>query len=69
MTSSDGGFTPQKPVKRSYEQQPEQVKRWLEEVYPAIKEKAKEHEADIMWCDETGFRVRITGAGGIRPKG
>lgn len=63
------GFTPQKPVKSSYEQQPEQVKRWLEEVYPAIKEKAKEHEADIMWCDETGFSSEDNRGRGYSPKG
>ena len=30
------GFTPQKPAKRAAEQQPEQVKKWLAEVYPTI---------------------------------
>jgi len=28
------GFTPQKPVKRAYEQSPAAVQRWLTETYP-----------------------------------
>ena len=36
------GFTPQKPVKRAYEQRPEAVERWLKEAYPAIQAKARE---------------------------
>jgi len=30
------GFTPQKPIKRAYEQNPEAVQRWLEGEYPGI---------------------------------
>ena len=30
-------FTPQKPIVRAYEQNPEAVKKWLEEEYPKIK--------------------------------
>jgi len=28
------GFTPQKPIKKAYEQRPEAVKKWLDEEYP-----------------------------------
>jgi transposase len=63
------GFTPQKPIKRSYEQQPAKVQQWLNESYPAIKEKAKEEQADIMWCDETGFSSEDTRGRGYSPKG
>ena len=35
------GFTPQKPIKKAYEQRPEAVKAWLDEHYPAIEAKAK----------------------------
>ena len=35
------GFTPQKPIRRAYEQSPEAVKKWLDEAYPAIAAKAK----------------------------
>ncbi len=30
------GFTPQKPTKRAYEQNPKAVKKWLDEEYPSI---------------------------------
>jgi transposase len=29
------GYTPQKPLKRAYEQDPSSVKQWLDETYPA----------------------------------
>jgi transposase len=35
------GFTPQKPIKRAYEQRPEAVKQWLDLQYPAIERRAK----------------------------
>ena len=50
------GFTPQKPLKRAYEQNPEAVKQWVEEEYPKITEKAKKEDAEIHWGDETGLR-------------
>lgn len=50
------GFTPQKPIRKAYEQRPAEVKRWLEEDYPAITERAKTEGAEIHWGDETGLR-------------
>lgn len=50
------GFTPQKPLKRAYEQQPEKVQAWLKDDYPAIAERAKKEGAEIHWGDETGVR-------------
>jgi len=50
------GFTPQKPVRRAYEQNPEAVQRWLEEDYPALQRQAKREKAVIYWGDETGLR-------------
>lgn len=50
------GFTPQKPLRRAYEQDPEQVRRWLEEEYPAIRKRAKAEKAQIHWGDEMGLR-------------
>ena len=35
------GFTPQKPIKKAYEQRPEAVRAWLDEHYPAIAAQAK----------------------------
>jgi len=50
------GFTPQKPKKRAYEQNPKQVQKWLEQEYPAIQIRAKQENAEIHWGDETGAR-------------
>ena len=49
------GFTPQKPIKRAYEQNPKAVKRWMEEEYPAIVAQAKKEIGEIHWGDETGL--------------
>jgi len=50
------GFTPQKPLKRAYEQKPELVEAWLQESYPEIARRAKAEGAEIHWGDETGVR-------------
>jgi len=48
-------FTPQKPLKKSYKQNPKAVKKWLKEEYPVIKKRAKKEQAEIQWGDETGL--------------
>ncbi|HLE11417.1 MAG: transposase [Bdellovibrionales bacterium RIFOXYD12_FULL_39_22] len=50
------GMSPQKPVKRAYEQQPERVKHWLETEYPKISRRATKERAEIHWGDEMGVR-------------
>ena len=47
------GFTPQKPIKRAYEQRPEAVKQWIDEDYPAIERRAKAEGGEVHWGDET----------------
>lgn len=49
------GFTPQKPIKKAYEQCDKAVKQWLDGDYPAIAKRAKEEGAEIQWCDETAI--------------
>jgi transposase len=63
------GFTPQKPIKKAYEQRPAEVKAWLEDEYPAIAERAKEEGAEIHWGDETGLRSDDVRGRGYAPKG
>lgn len=63
------GFTPQKPAKRAYEQQPAAVKKWLDEEYPSIAQKAKTEKADIYWGDETGVRNDCQHGRSYAPKG
>ena len=50
------GFTPQKPVRRAYEQNPEVVQNWLEKDYPMLQQQAKKEKAMIYWGDEMGLR-------------
>ena len=50
------GFTPQKPVRRAYEQNPEAVQRWLEKDYPMVCKQAKKGKTTIYWGDEMGLR-------------
>jgi transposase len=50
------GLSPQKPVYKAYEQDPEAVKKWLNKDYPKIKRKAKKEKAEIYFGDETGVR-------------
>ncbi len=50
------GFTPQKPVKRAFDQNSAAVNRWLNESYPEIAGRAKAEGALIYWGDETGIR-------------
>jgi transposase len=50
------GFTPQKPIRRAYERDPEAVRRWLKKQYPAIRGLARRERATIYWGDETGMR-------------
>jgi transposase len=62
------GFSPQKPIRRAFEQDPNAVKRWLNEIYPDIRRRAKAESAVIYWCDEMGLRSdHVTGRSyGIR---
>jgi transposase len=50
------GMTPQKPVRKAYEQDPVAVTKWLTEDYPAIRARAKREKAEIYWGDEMGMR-------------
>lgn len=50
------GMSPQKPVKRAYEQQPEAVQHWLDKEYPKIARRAAIEKAEIHWGDEMGVR-------------
>ena len=66
------GFTPQKPIKRAYEQSPAAMQAWLEGEYPAIEQRASAEGAEIHWGDETALvntdvRGRSLAAAGKTP--
>jgi len=63
------GMTPQRPITKSYKQQPEQIKKWLDEDYPKIKEQAKKENAEILWGDETGCQNETNYVKGYAPIG
>lgn len=63
------GYTPQKPLKRAYEQRPAQVQDWLDKEYPAIAKRAKQEDAEIHWGDETGVRSDCQHGRGYSPRG
>ena len=50
------GFSPQKPIRRAIERNPQAVKLWLEQEYPAIRQQATTDGAQILWGDEIGLR-------------
>lgn len=50
-------LTPQKPLERAYQRDPEAVERWQRETYPALVSRAKKEKAEIYFWDESGFRA------------
>ena len=48
------GYTAKKPSRHSKDQDPEEVREWLEETYPDIERQAGQEGAEILWTDECG---------------
>ena len=63
------GFTPQKPIRRAYEQRPEAVKQWLDEQYPEIAKRARAEGGEIHWGDETALVNTDVRGRSFAPKG
>lgn len=51
------GLTPQKPLERAYQRDPEAIDRWQRERYPRIAAQARRAGAEILFWDESGFRA------------
>jgi transposase len=62
------GLTPQRPVRHAARQEPEEVRRWLEEEYPALAARAKAEGAEIQWGDETGADGEAARQRGYAPR-
>ncbi len=63
------GFTPKRPRRHARDQDPEEVRRWLEETYPAIERRAAAEGAEIHWCDEVGVAADEHPGRGYAPRG
>lgn len=50
------GLSPQRPLWRAYQQNPEAVDQWLKKEFPKIKKLAKRNNASIWFGDEAGVR-------------
>jgi transposase len=63
------GFTPQRPARRAYEQDPGAVERWLAEEYPRVERQAKAEGAEVHWLDGAGLRSDCQAGRGYAPRG
>jgi len=50
------GLSPQRPLARAYQRDPEMVETWLREQFPAIQKEAKSVGAHIFFADEANVR-------------
>jgi transposase len=48
-------ITPQKPLRRAYERDPQAVMEWKQKAYPKLRRRAKRAGASIYFLDEAGF--------------
>lgn len=51
------GLTPQKPLQRAYQRDPQAIEQWQCKTYPAIARRAKVQGAHVFFWDESGFRA------------
>jgi transposase len=61
------GFSVQRPAKRAYKQDAQQVENWMESEFPGISERAKSENAEIFFGDETGLQNQATCLRGYAP--
>ncbi|KAB1927200.1 helix-turn-helix domain-containing protein [Micromonospora sp. ALFpr18c] len=67
------GLSPQKPIRKAYERNPEAVARWLEAEYPAIERQAKKEKAVILcnvrdWLAERVEQIEMHFLPGYAPE-
>jgi transposase len=63
------GLTPQKPLQRAYQRDPQAIERWQRETYPDIAAAATQSGADVYFWDESGFRADTVHGKTWAPKG
>ena len=52
------GLTPQKPARQAREQDPEEVREFVEQTLPAVQEQAEAEEAQLHFIDEVGVKAQ-----------
>lgn len=50
-------LTPQKPMQRAYQRDPEAIGLWQRQTYPALVRQVKRDGAQNLFWDESGFRA------------
>jgi transposase len=50
------GLSPQKPLYKSYKQDPTKIREYLDQTYPDVVAQAKKHKARLYFIDESAFR-------------
>ena len=63
------GLSPQKPLRRAYEQDPERVQAWLAKDFPKIQVLAKKQRATLYFSDESGVRSDFHSGTSWAPRG
>lgn len=63
------GFTAKRPRRHARDQDAEEIRRWLEETYPSLEERAAAEGAEIHWGDEVGVAADQHPAYGYAPQG
>jgi len=63
------GLSPQRPLRRAAEQNPEEVEAWKNTEYPRIKEMARQEDAEIFFEDEAGISTTSQSGTTWSPKG
>src|SRR5208283_1310102 len=51
------GLTPQKPLQRAYQRDPEAIEAWRRTRFPAIARQAEASGGEVYFWDESGFRA------------
>ena len=63
------GMTPQKPIRKAYQQNPKALEQWRNEEYPKIEKRARKAKASIFWADEGKVTNEVHAGRSYAPEG
>ena len=52
------GLTPQKPARQAWEQDPKEVREFVEQTLPEVQEQAEAEDAQLHFLDEAGVKAQ-----------